>query len=55
MAIHVIRERATPEQIAGMLEEYGTLIKIAVDVERGILADGEMHHDCEQLLTQSSG
>ena len=51
MTIHVIREHATATLVAEMLEEYGTLIKIAVDIERGILAGGgEMHHDCEQVL-----
>ncbi len=54
MPIQMIRERATATQIAEMLEEYGTLIKLAVDVERGILAGGgEMHHDCEQVLLEN--
>jgi len=34
-----------------MLLEYETLIKLAVDVERGILAGGgEWHADCEEAL-----
>lgn len=51
MKIHLLRERATPEQIAEMLEELGTYIKLAVDVERGVVAGGgEWHADCEQVL-----
>lgn len=51
MKIHLLRERATPEQIAEMLEELETYIKLAVDVERGIVAGGgEWHADCEQVL-----
>ena len=51
MILHVIREQATPEQITEMLSEYETLIKLAVDVERGILAGGgEWHADCEETL-----
>ena len=51
MIIHIIREQATPEQMTEMLSEYETLIKLAVDVERGILAGGgEWHADCEDAL-----
>lgn len=48
----LIREPATPEQIATMSAVYtGLLIKLAVDIEREILAGGgELHFDCEQLL-----
>ncbi|MCX7840527.1 MAG: DUF5674 family protein [Anaerolineae bacterium] len=54
MKIHLLRERATPEQIAEMLEELGTYIKLAVDVERGIVAGGgEWHADCEQVLLEN--
>ncbi|MCG8365344.1 MAG: DUF5674 family protein [Pseudanabaenales cyanobacterium] len=49
--IHVIRSRATPEQMRQMLEALGVYIKLAVDVERRILAGGgELHADCEQIL-----
>jgi len=51
MIIHIIQEQATPEQIAEMLSEYKTQIKLAVDVERGILAGGGVWHaDCEEVL-----
>lgn len=49
--IHIIRERATPEQMKEMLEMLETYIKLAVDIERGILAGGgAMHADCESVL-----
>jgi len=51
MKIYVIRDEATPQQINEMLEEYGTLIKVAVDIEQEILAGGgEYHADCEEIL-----
>lgn len=53
MTIHVIRELATPEQIREMLQGLDTYIKLAVDVERRILAGGgEYHADCEQVLLE---
>jgi hypothetical protein len=49
--IQIIRSRATAQQIAEMLEVLGGFIKLAVDVERGILAGGgAMHADCESAL-----
>ena len=52
--ILLVRDRATPEQIAGMSEAFGeTLIKLAVDVEREILAGGgELYADCEAALLE---
>ena len=53
MKIHIIRNRSTPEQIREMLEELETYIKLAVDVERSILAGGgEYHADCEEALLE---
>ncbi len=53
MKIHIIRNRATPEQIADMLTELENYIKLAVDVERNILAGGgEYHADCEEVLLE---
>ena len=47
----LILTKASPDQIQSMLEEYGSMIKIAVDIRRKILAGGgEMHADCEQFL-----
>lgn len=49
--IHIIRNRATPEQMKEMLHMLETYIKLAVDIERGILAGGgAMHADCESVL-----
>ncbi|MGC1374722.1 MAG: DUF5674 family protein [Anaerolineales bacterium] len=51
--IHLIRERATKQQMQEMLEMLETYVKLAVDVERGILAGGgAMHADCEALLIE---
>ena len=51
MAIHVLRSRATAEQVREMLETLDTYVKVVVDVEFGILAGGgAMHADCEQVL-----
>ncbi len=53
--ILTIREKATPEQLRQMLEEYrdSGYIKTAVDIERGILAGGgNMHADCEKVLLE---
>ena len=53
MKIHVLRDRPTPEQVREMLEELGTYIKLAVDVERDMLAGGgEYHADCEEALLE---
>lgn len=50
----VLREPATTEQVNQMAEAFeGTMIKLAVDVVRGILAGGgELHADCEQSLLE---
>lgn len=54
--ILLIRDRATEEQVEEMLEELGVYIKVAVDIERRILAGGGyLHADCEaELLDDSS-
>lgn len=51
--IHIIRERATKEQLQEMMEMLETYVKLAVDIERGILAGGgAMHADCEAVLLE---
>jgi hypothetical protein len=51
--IHVIVTKATQDQVRDMLSYYGNVMKVAVDIERGILAGGgEMHADCEGALVQ---
>ena len=52
--ILIIRERAKSEQLNEMLQVWGVFIKIAVDIEREILAGGSEHHyECEQELLKS--
>lgn len=52
--IYFIQQRPTKEQIEQMLETLGSYIKLAVDIERGVLAGGgEMHADCESILLQN--
>lgn len=49
--IYIIREKATPEQVKEMLKMLQTYIKLAVDIDREILAGGgAMHADCESVL-----
>jgi hypothetical protein len=51
--IHIIREHSTPEQMKEMLEMLQTYIKLAVDIDRGVLAGGgAMHADCEAVLLE---
>ncbi len=54
--IHLIQERATPQQLTEMLEALDVYIKLAVDVRRGILAGGgTLHADCEAVLLEGEG
>lgn len=49
--IHLLDKTAAQQQIEEMLEVYTTVIKIVVDIRRGLLAGGgEMHADCESVL-----
>ena len=51
MAITIVRSHATAQQMTKMQEVLESYIKLAVDVERGILAGGgAMHADCESVL-----
>lgn len=52
--IYQLTLQPNPEQIREMLTYYGNMIKIVVDIRRGILAGGgEMHADCEDVLLAS--
>ncbi|HET6457212.1 MAG TPA: DUF5674 family protein [Armatimonadota bacterium] len=52
--IHVLSEKASPEQIEDMLQELGSYIKLAVDIRLGVLAGGgAMHADCESALLEA--
>lgn len=49
--IHILRSRATPLQTVEMLEFWEFTIKLAVDIERQVMAGGgELHADCEAVL-----
>ena len=51
--IHVIRTCATEQEIEEMLEMLGSYIKLAVDIDRGVLAGGgALHADCEAILLE---
>jgi hypothetical protein len=53
MAILILAEKATTEQVHAMLEVYSGMIKIVVDIRRQVLAGGgEMHADCESVLLE---
>lgn len=52
--IYLLRDKATSKQVAQMLEQYESMIKIVVDIRRRMLTGGgEMHADCESLLLDS--
>jgi hypothetical protein len=52
--IYLIEKPATKEQIEKMLESLSSYIKLAVDIELGILASGgEYHADCEAVLLEN--
>ena len=51
--ILLIATRATPEQMTAMLQPLGTYIKLAVDINRKIIAGGGLlHADCEAVLLE---
>jgi RES domain-containing protein len=51
--IHIIRSCATKQQMGEMLQTLSTYIKLAVDIQRGILAGGGvLHADCESALLE---
>jgi hypothetical protein len=51
--IHLIRDSASAQQLADMLEELGEYVKLAVDIRRGVLVGGgALHADCEAVLLE---
>src|SRR5438105_935789 len=49
--IALLQVCATSQQMDEMLQTLGVYIKLAVDIERGILAGGgALHADCEAVL-----
>lgn len=52
--IHLLHTRASPDQLAEMLEELTDYVKLAVDVESSTVAGGgELHADCEAVLLEN--
>jgi hypothetical protein len=54
--IRILRDGVTLQDVNELLEEWGSFIKLAVDIRTGdVAAGGEMHADCEvELLEQGS-
>lgn len=51
--ILVIKRRASAEQLKDMLQVLGDYVKLAVDVQRNMLAGGgALHADCESALLE---
>ena len=51
MKVQIIRSKATVQQVKNMLKTLETYIKLAVDIERDIIAGGGvLHADCEAVL-----
>ena len=49
--IHLLRNRATRQQLEEMLKALEMYVKLAVDIQRGIVAGGgPLHADCEAVL-----
>lgn len=52
MEIKIIKDKISQAEIKELAQKtFGDMVKVVVDVERGIMAaGGEMHADCEQVL-----
>ena len=51
--IHLLRSRASRQQLEQMLETLGVYLKLAVDIHRGTAAGGgALHADCEAVLLE---
>ncbi|MCC7358506.1 MAG: hypothetical protein IT317_03465 [Anaerolineales bacterium] len=48
----IVRTPVTTPEVTEMLRALGTYIKVAVDIQRGVLAGGVMHVDCETMLLE---
>ena len=54
MRIHLLDSPAEPWQVVEMLEAHAKFIKVAVDLEREVIAGGgEWHADCERVLIEA--
>ena len=52
MEIKIIKDKISLAEIKELARQiFGDMVKVVVDVERGLMAaGGEMHADCEQVL-----
>lgn len=51
--IHFLDRKATDSEVAEMLEALESYIKLAVDIEKEVIAGGgELHADCEAVLLE---
>lgn len=51
--IHLLKKKATPDEVSEMLESLGSYIKLAIDIKRRVLAGGGvLHADCEAVLIE---
>ncbi len=54
MIIHLIEKKATFAQMREMMQSLESYVKLAVDVEKKILAGGgALHADCESVLLEN--
>lgn len=54
MVVHLIEKQANRSEMLEMLEALDTYVKLAVDVEKGLLAGGgTLHADCEAVLIEN--
>ncbi|CAN5717740.1 hypothetical protein BH20ACI4_BH20ACI4_00020 [soil metagenome] len=54
MKIYLLEKKSTSEQMREMLESLESYIKLAVDIEKKILAGGGiLHADCEAVLLEN--
>lgn len=54
MKIHIIKTRASADEVKDMLESLESYIKLAVDIKKGVVAGGGMlHADCEAVLIEN--
>lgn len=53
----IIKEKISPEELEKLFKDsFGTVLKIAVDIEKEILSAGhEYHIDCAEELTNKEG
>lgn len=53
MAVVVIKDQVTPEDLATARQDYGDYIKVVADVRNGVVAiGGQWHADAERILLE---